>query len=123
MKFIPLKRSQLESIPIGTKLYGSDGEELILRGFDKTNSPVKVENETEDYVWKTLKKVSLIKPKGGFEMESFKQYLEKHRDSFFTIGVVLVLDHFVFAGAFREKLKQMVDSILDKKTKAITNGE
>ena len=56
-------------------------------------------------------------------MESFKQYLEKHRDVFFTLGVMLVLDHFVFAGAFREKIKQLVDSLLDKKTKEITDGK
>lgn len=48
-------------------------------------------------------------------MDAIKLYIEKHRDIFLTIGVVLILDHFVFGGAFREKLKNIIDNFLDKK--------
>ena len=58
----------------------------------------------------------------GGNMDSFKKYLEKNRDMFFTIGIVLLLDHFVFGGAFREKLKGIIDGFLDNKTKAIENA-
>ncbi len=54
---------------------------------------------------------------GATKMESIKQYIDKHRDIFLTIGIVLLLDHFVFQGAFTDKLKKIVDGFLDKKTK------
>ncbi len=55
----------------------------------------------------------------GVTMESIKAYLDKHKDIFLTIGVILVLDHFVFGGVFREKLKNMINGFLDCKTKEL----
>ena len=53
-------------------------------------------------------------------MKAIKEYAEKHRDLLITIGVVLILDHFVFSGAFTEKLKKIVDGFLDKKVKEVS---
>lgn len=65
--------------------------------------------------WKLKEKESV--------MESLKKYFETHRDLFFTIGIVIILDHFIFGGAFRERLKGLVDSFLTQRTKAITDGK
>ena len=52
-------------------------------------------------------------------MEAIKSYFDKHRDIMLTIGIILILDHFVFSGAFTEKLKKMIDSFLDKKASEV----
>lgn len=63
--------------------------------------------------------------KGGIMMDSLKQYITKHRDIFFTIGFILVLDHFVFGGAFKKKLEDFIHSILDRqiKTAKVVDGQ
>lgn len=58
----------------------------------------------------------LIKKEKGGYMNSLKEYISKHRDIFFTIGFILVLDHFVFNGAFKKKLEDFIHSFLDKQT-------
>ena len=120
--FVPLKRSQLSNLKEGTKLFKKDGQECTLVKHDETDRPVGVWDETESFKWLYLTDVSLKNPQGDV-MDSIKKYLEKHRDIFLTIGIVLILDHFVFEGAFREKLKSITESFLDKKTREVTNGE
>lgn len=122
MKFKPLKRSQLPTLKVGEKLIDRDGDEYTFEQYDKSGSPVGALDETEDFGWYKLSDLSL-KEQGVKSMESLKQYLEKHRDVFFTLGIVLVLDHFIFEGAFREKLKNIIESLLDKKAKALTDGK
>ena len=118
-RFIPLKRSVLPTVKIGTTLYGDKGEIYTFVKYDDSNACVGVDDETESFKWKRLDQVSLK----GDTMNSMKEYLEKHRDVFLTIGIVLILDHFVFEGAFREKLKSITESFLDKKTKELTDGK
>jgi hypothetical protein len=50
---------------------------------------------------------------GGKFMNSLKAYVEKHKDMFFKIAFVAILDHFLFDGAFRDKLKNLVDRFLE----------
>ena len=52
-------------------------------------------------------------------MEALKKYLDKNSDAFFTLAIVVVLDHFVLGGALREKIKNILESILDSKTKKL----
>ena len=127
-----ITRQQLESLTKGTQLIEDNGKTYKFYKYDDSNRPVGVFDEDDDFSWKTLHSVSLVEisqplkqlnHKKENTMESLKQYLEKNRDIFFTIGIVLILDHFVFGGAFREKLRAIVDSFLDKKTKEITNGK
>lgn len=60
-----------------------------------------------------------LKGEKGETMDAIKSYLEKHRDIFLTIGIILILDHFIFAGAFKDKLKSIIDGFLDTKAKEI----
>ena len=110
---------------------GSLGTVLKVNEEDELDIKWDILGQTSN-IWIEPKRVNLICDQsvcsnniknGGIKVDSFKQYLEKHRDVFFTIGIVLVLDHFVFGGAFKEKLQAIVDSFLSKRTKEITNGK
>lgn len=57
--------------------------------------------------------VSLKKPKRSV-MKLFKEYLEAHRDTIFTLGLLLLVDHYVFAGAFSAQIKAVFQKLLDK---------
>lgn len=45
---------------------------------------------------------------------SIKGYLSQNKDTLITIGFWLLVDHLFFAGAFRERIKAMIDSLLKK---------
>jgi hypothetical protein len=47
-------------------------------------------------------------------LESLKSYIEKNQDTFFTIALVVLLDHYLFEGALRSRLKSTVELMLDK---------
>lgn len=52
-------------------------------------------------------------------LESVKEYLKEHKSIIMTIAVVLLVDHLVFQGAFREKVKSLVDGLLNKAQKQL----
>ena len=54
--------------------------------------------------------------KVGF-MDFLKNYFTKHQDSLMTLAVIILLDHFLFDGAFRNKIKGMVDNLINKTEK------
>ena len=116
----------MSKIKVGDLVYGIHGDasykaELIsIKGSEVIVLPDGKNGRSSPIVTDISK---LTKTERTFNMDSFKAYLENHRDVFFTIGIVLVLDHFIFSGVFREKLKNIIDSLLDKKTKAIVNGK
>lgn len=56
-------------------------------------------------------------------MDYFKGYLVKHRELLMGLGLALVLDHYIFGGAFKEKLQKIVHSILDKTEKKLIHEE
>ena len=66
-----------------------------------------------------LEKIGETEKTGGAKMEALKKYLDKNSDAFFTLAIVVVLDHFVLGGALREKIKNILESILDSKTKKL----
>ena len=47
-------------------------------------------------------------------MKVFKQYLEEHKDVIFTLLLALLIDHFVFGDAFKEKIRNSLNKLLDK---------
>jgi len=53
--------------------------------------------------------------------EQIKEYLNKHRDLIFTVCVVLLIDHFFLGGSLRERVKSLVNKLLDK-TEATLKG-
>lgn len=56
---------------------------------------------------------SLRKPKRSI-MKIFKEYLEAHRDTIFTLLLLLLVDHYVFDGAFSTQIKALFQKLLDK---------
>ena len=44
---------------------------------------------------------------------SIKSYIEKNQDTFFTIAIVILLDHYLFEGALRSKIKTSVEGMID----------
>lgn len=47
-------------------------------------------------------------------MQEIKDYFRKHQDTFITLAIVILVDQFVFEGKFREKIKSVMDSMIDK---------
>lgn len=47
-------------------------------------------------------------------LENVKGYIEKHKDMIFTLGLVILVDHFLFKGALRERIKSTVEGALKK---------
>lgn len=69
-----------------------------------------------------LRELKLIK--GESYMDSIKDYLKEHKSILMTIGVVLLVDHLVFDGAFREKVKEIINKMLGKVEKQLdSKGE
>jgi hypothetical protein len=50
--------------------------------------------------------------KGMFQ--NVKDYIGKHRDMLFTLGLIVVVDHFLFNGALRERIKGSIEGMLKK---------
>jgi hypothetical protein len=45
-------------------------------------------------------------------MDYLKGYFEKHQDQIITLGIVILLDHILFDGLFRDRLKGMVEKLI-----------
>lgn len=58
----------------------------------------------------------------GKLMDAFKNYLSKNSGVIFTVMFVVLVDHFVFNGTFREKIKSLVDGFLNKAAKQVEEG-
>lgn len=63
-----------------------------------------------------------VKPvtKGNY-MKYVKEYFEKHREVLFTLCIVFVVDQYVFNGAFRDRLKGLVDKLLGNAENKLLN--
>lgn len=58
-------------------------------------------------------------PKKRSIMKLFRDYLEAHRDTIFTLVLILLADHFVFKGAFSETIKAAFSKLLAQAHKKI----
>lgn len=52
--------------------------------------------------------------KGVKVMNSFKIYLNEHKDFIFTLMLIFIADHFLLGGALKEKLKATTEKFLDR---------
>lgn len=50
---------------------------------------------------------------------SVKQYFNEHKEVIMTLGFILVVDYLVFDGAFREKIKAVVERMLNSAEKKL----
>ena len=60
----------------------------------------------------------MLKPKIKKEekgmFQNVKDYIGKHRDMLFTLGLIVIVDHFLFNGALRERIKGSIEGMLKK---------
>jgi hypothetical protein len=47
-------------------------------------------------------------------VQDVRSFVNEHRSTFYMLGVILLVDHFVFNGSFRERLKSLVEKMLMK---------
>lgn len=47
-------------------------------------------------------------------MNSFRAYLDKHRDLIFTVALVFIVDHYFLGGAMKERIKKLLEGFLNK---------
>ena len=59
------------------------------------------------------------KPERIEKMDGLKKYFKKNEDTIYTIGIIVLVDHFVFNGLFREKLKSLMDGLIYKTEKKL----
>lgn len=43
-----------------------------------------------------------------------KSYIDEHKNIIFTLGLVILVDHFLFKGALRERIKTSIEGVLTK---------
>lgn len=67
----------------------------------------------------TLAKKTVIQSKGNTMLNDMKNYFGKNKDIFFTLGAVLILDYFLFGGAMRKKIQDVVEKMLNKATNQV----
>lgn len=65
--------------------------------------------------------IKVNKPEGKL-MDAFKSYLSKNSGVIFTVAFVVLIDHFVFNGTFRDKIKSLVDGFLNKAAKQVESA-
>jgi hypothetical protein len=54
-------------------------------------------------------------------MESIRNYFKNHQETFLTICVLLLADEYLFDGVFREKIKDLIESFINKTKRKIEN--
>ena len=73
------------------------------------------------YQWRSNNFTRINLPKRGSNMlQDIRAYIKDNRQVLYTVAFIVALDHFVFNGAFRERLKGLVDGMLkrvEEKTK------
>ena len=105
-------------IPNGSILPDPNGKgNPIIVGIDdtgKANINCQVQKgflEIENGYWIALEPLN---KEGVGVMKSLKEYFEKHKEVIFTVGIVVLIDHFFLNGAFRERLKGLVEKLLTR---------
>jgi len=81
----------------------------------KTGSSYRWDDEDLEYVNKSKGEIKMLK--------SLKKYYEDHQDIILTVGVVVLLDHFLFGGALRAKIQTTIEKLLsgvEKKVESVS---
>lgn len=58
--------------------------------------------------------------KGG-NMKKIKEWFDSHSDTLITVAVIVLLDHFLFNGSLRGRLKELMNGLLTKCEKQLEN--
>ncbi len=43
-----------------------------------------------------------------------KEYVDEHKNIIFTLGLIILVDHFLFKGALKERIKTSIEGVLKK---------
>ena len=100
-----------KAVPLGTKgkVASSESATILTVHFD--NGVCWAVSPTE-----------LKLQKGDVKMiQSLKDYYKEHQDTVITIGLIVLLDHFLFGGALRQKIQDTVEKMLGHVEKRITD--
>lgn len=57
--------------------------------------------------------------KGELKMETLKQYFRKHSDTFITLGIIILIDEYLFGGSLRSKIQGLLDRLLNNTAKKL----
>ncbi|MFA5583746.1 MAG: hypothetical protein WDA09_05990 [Bacteriovoracaceae bacterium] len=82
------------------------------------------EGETQHYYYsspkkrrmdeKRLKQTMGNKGKRGDMTGEIKEYFKKHQDTFVTLAIVILIDQFLFEGRFRDKIKNIMEKLINR---------
>lgn len=75
----------------------------------------------------SISAVQKLKPEGKKSMfkeisTDVKGFIVEHRSIIYFVAVALIVDHFVFNGAFKTRLSAMAEKIVGKVEEKISNG-
>jgi hypothetical protein len=115
------------------KYYGIDSDNIICLDKYKSSGDnfglaIYIKGSSLSFAYKSKEQRDkvfdrLIKLKGGSRMEVFKSYLAKHQDSLITLAIIILVDHFLFDGALRERIKSSVEKILGHTEQKMIGGD
>jgi len=54
---------------------------------------------------------------------TIKGYFKKHEETCITLAIIILVDHFIFNGSFRQKIQNLVDGLLAKTSKKLLEEE
>lgn len=113
---LQLQRSRSWASQLGMSSSGCAPSGISGRLYKKDELPQEDRSHCLDALRYQMKMGPIEKQKESKKMGSgyIREYFIKHRDLLMGLTVVLLLDHFIFEGAFREKIKRIVHSFLDK---------
>lgn len=112
MSVICTKKRQARDAASG--VVSEEGREYVLYELSTWGgSWVNVSKNNETAVWFPTEAFEL---KRGRKMEMIKDYFKKHSEVFITIAIVVLIDEYLFGGSLREKIKSLLDKILNGAT-------
>jgi len=74
---------------------------------------------------KPKEQIEKTKPKEGKMKQLLtdaKTFIKEHKSVLYTIAIIILIDHFVFEGKFREKLKSLIDKAIGKLEKKVDDA-
>jgi len=87
-------------------------------GYEDQNFFIKTNDVSKKVFNKTYKR-----KKGSSNMFEFaKGYLEEHKESIMTIAFVVVLDQIFLGGALRDRIKRLIEGLLDRSEAKLLGG-
>ena len=67
--------------------------------------------------------VAPIKKEDTSMMSHVKEYIGRHKDMIFTLGLILLVDHLFFKGAMRNKIQTTLEGLVHKAGEKLSKEE